>query len=222
MKKLTIVLLLFCVAMASNAQFRYGLKAGANYSDFSVTTGTTSATLIKVVNAVPAWQAGFVAQYSLGDFAFQSELLYSVEGGDLMNTNPGSAKLRTMVGADNTVSYRSQNVKVPLNFQYGREFGSLRMYALAGPYLNFLVSGTINGETNLWDNVQEEWGFNKVDLGFGFGIGAELKQLQLSLRYDFAGAEIGKKATTSQVTTNLNPFFDMKERNLSVSLGYFF
>lgn len=222
MKKLSVVLLLLSVAMVSNAQFRFGLKAGANYSDLSVATGTTSATLIKVVDAVPAWQAGFVAQYSLGDFAFQSELLYSVEGGDLLNTSPGSAKLRTMVGADNTVSYRSQYVRVPLNFQYGRELGSLRVYALAGPYLNFLLSGTINGETSLWTKVENEWGFNKVDLGFGFGIGAELKKLQLSLRYDFGSGEIGKKATTSQVTTNLNPFFDMKERNLSVSLGYFF
>lgn len=222
MKKQLVLLLLLSVTLIANAQFRYGIKAGANYSDLSITSGATSATMVKLVDAVPAWRAGFVAQYKLGDFAFQTELNYSVEGGDLHNTNPGSAKLTTMVGAGSVVQYRSQNVQVPLNIQYGRDFGGVRVYALAGPYLSFLLSGTLNGESSLWSTVKDEWGFNNVDLGFGAGIGAEIKQLQLSLRYDFGGAEIGKKVTTSHVTTNLNPFFDMKERNLSLSLGYFF
>lgn len=222
MKKLTFVLLLLSVAMVSNAQFRYGIKAGANYSDLSVTSGATSATLIKLVDAIPAWRAGFVVQYRLSDFSFQSELMYSVEGGDLLNTNPGSAKLADLVGSGTTVAYRSHNLVIPLNLQYGRDFGNVHLYAFAGPYVSFLLSGSINGETKLWNDVQKTWGFNKVDLGLGFGVGAELKNLQLTLRYDLSGTEIGKKATNSHVTTNLNPFFDMKERNLSLSLGYFF
>jgi hypothetical protein len=222
MKKLTFVLLLLSVTMVSNAQFRYGIKAGANYSDLRVSSGASSATLIKEVDAVPAWRAGFMMQYKLQHFSFQSELLYSVEGGDLRNTNPGSAKLRTLVGSETMVNYRSQNLQIPLNLQYGRDFGAFHLYALAGPYLSYTLTGTINGETSLWNAVQDEWGFNKVDLGFGAGLGAELKNLQLTLRYDFGGAEVGKKATTSHVSTNLNPFFDMKENNLSLSLGYFF
>ncbi len=223
MKKLIVILLLFSVALASNAQFRYGIKAGANYSDLSVAAaGASSATMIKVVDAIPSWRAGIMAQYQLGDFAIQSELMYSVEGGDLLNSNPGSAKLTTMVGSGATVAYRSQNLVIPLNFQYGRDLGPVHLYALAGPYVSFLLNGTLNGEKSFWTAVQDEWGFNKVDLGFGAGIGAELKNLQLTLRYDFGGTEIGKKATNSHVTTNLNPFFDMKGRNLSVSLGYFF
>ena len=222
MKKISVLLLLLCVVLVANAQFRYGIKAGANYSDLSVSNGTTSATLIKAVSAIPSWRAGFMAQYNLGDFALQSELLYSVEGGDLLNANPGSAKLREMVGSGTKVAYRSQNLIVPLNFQYGRDFGPVHLYALAGPYVSLLLSGTLNGNTDLWTKVQDEWGFNKVDLGFGVGIGAEIKKLQLNLRYDFGGTEIGKKATNSHVTTNLNPFFDMKERNLSLSFGYFF
>jgi hypothetical protein len=223
MKKLTVVLLLLTVALVANAQFRYGIKAGANYSDLSVAAaGTTSATMIKVVDAIPAWRAGFMVEYRLQDFAFQSELMYSVQGGNLQNANPGSAKLTALVGSGAKVAYQSQNLVIPLNLQYGRDFGSVHLYALAGPYVNFLLSGTINGKTSLWSNVQDEWGFNKLDLGFGAGLGAELKNLQLSLRYDFGGTEIGKKATNSHVTTNLNPFFDMKERNLSLSLGYFF
>ena len=225
MKKLSFVLLLLSVAMVSNAQFRYGIKAGANYSDLSVTSGTTSASLIKVVNAVPAWRAGFMVQYRLQNFSFQSELIYSVEGGDLQNPvlvgGPQSGPMNVLVPGT-TVAYRSQNLMIPLNFQYGRDLGAMHLYALVGPYVSFLVSGKINGETSLWNKVQDEWGFNKVDLGFGTGLGAEIKNLQLTLRYDFGGTEIGKKVTNSHVTTNLNPFFDMKENNLSLSLGYFF
>lgn len=222
MKKLTIVLLLLSVAIVSNAQFRYGIKAGANYSDLAVPSKLTSATMIKEVNAVPAWRAGFMVQYKLQDFSIQSELLYNVVGGDLLNSNPGSAKLSNMVGAGTTVNYRSQNLQIPLNFQYGRDFGDFHLFALAGPYLSYTLTGTINGETSLWNAVQDEWGFNKLDLGFGAGFGTEFKNVQLIVRYDFGGTEVGKKATTSHVTTNLNPFYDMKENNLSLSLGYFF
>ncbi len=225
MKKLFFVLLLLSVAMVSNAQFRYGIKAGANYSDFSVNKNLSSPALIKEVNPIPAWLAGFTVQFKLQDFGIQSELLYSVQGGDLLNPvlvgGPQSGPLNVLVPGT-TVAYRSQNLMIPLNFQYGRDLGPLRLYALAGPYVNFLLSGTINGETSLWTKVQKKWGFNRVDLGFGFGGGAEWKNLQLTLRYDLGGTEIGKKATNNFVTTNLNPFFDMKERNLSVSLGYFF
>ncbi|MCX6308443.1 MAG: outer membrane beta-barrel protein, partial [Bacteroidia bacterium] len=203
----------------------YGIKAGANFSDLSVNSNLTSPALIKEVNAVKAWQAGCVVQYRLQDFAFQSELLYSVEGGDLLNPvlvgGPQSGPLNVLVPGT-TVAYRSQNLKIPLNIQYGRDLGAIHLYALAGPYLSFLLSGTINGEANLWTKVQDKWGFNKVDLGFGIGGGAAWKNMQLTLRYDLGGTEIGKKATNNFVTTNLNPFFDMKERNLSVSLGYFF
>jgi len=229
MKKLTFVLLFLSVVLVSNAQFRYGIKAGANYSDLSVTTSTSSASLIKEVNTITAWRAGFMLEYKLQDFSFQSELLYSVEGGDLLNPIQGSGSLSHPMSAPlnslapgTTVAYRSQNLIIPLNLQYGRDFGPLHLYALAGPFLNVLLTGTINGETSIWNKVQDTWGFNKVDLGFGFGAGAELKNLQLTLRYDMGGSEIGKKVTTSHVTTNINPFFDMKERNLSLSLGYFF
>ena len=173
MKKRMIVLLFLSVALVSNAQFRYGIRAGANYSDLSVSSNLTSPALIKEVNAINAWRAGFMVQYRLQDFAFQSELIYSVQGGDLLNTNPGSAKLSTLVGSGTTVAYQSQNLMIPLNFQYGRDLGDIHWYAFAGPYVSFLLAGTINGETNLWTNVQDEWGFNNVDLGFGFGGGAE-------------------------------------------------
>lgn len=222
MKKLTLVLLMLSVALVSSAQFRYGIKAGINYSDLSVKSGSASATLVKVVDPIPSWRAGLVGQYKLGDFAFQSEMMFSVEGGNLENANPGSAKLASMVGSDKTVAYRSQNLIIPLNLQYGRDFGIIHCYASVGPYVSFLLSGTINGETSLWSDVQDEWGFNRADLGFGAGLGAEIKNFQLAFRWDFGGTEIGKKATTSHVTTNLNPFFDMKEQNLSLSLGYFF
>jgi len=59
-------------------------------------------------------------------------------------------------------------------------------------------------------------------MGFGVGLGAELKNLQLTLSYDFGGTEIGKKVTNSHVTTNLNPFFDMKEKKSERVTGVFF
>ncbi|HET9570620.1 MAG TPA: outer membrane beta-barrel protein [Bacteroidales bacterium] len=229
MKKLIFTLLLLGAAMVSNAQFRYGLKVGANYSDLSVSTSSASVSSIKDVNAVQTWRAGFLIQYAFQNFSIQSELNYSVEGGDLLNPIQGNGSLSHPLSAPlnslapgTTVAYRSQNLVIPLNFQYGRDFGAVHLFALAGPYLSYLVSGTINGETSTWNTVQKAWGFNRIDLGFGAGIGAEIKKMQLTLRYDLGGSEIGKIVTNSHVTTNLNPFYDMREKNLSLSLGYLF
>jgi hypothetical protein len=219
MKKHLVLLLLLASSLAAFSQFRYGLKAGVNYSDLSVTTGST-ATLIKNVDAITSWRGGLMAQYALGDFAFQSELMFGIEGGDLLNTSPGSGKLTQMLSTSSSlVSFRSQNLQIPLNVQYGHDFGGIRVYGLVGPYVNFNLGGTLNGSSDLWGVVEDEWGFNKVDMGFGAGLGAEVKKLQLTLRYDFGGTEIGKKSNSTHVP---NPFFNMKERNLSLSLGYFF
>jgi hypothetical protein len=214
-KKFSLALLLFCVTIVAHAQFRWGIKAGVNVSDMSSTSN-----LIKEVNTICSWQAGAVFQYKIFDFSIQPEIVFSVLGGDLVNASPGSGPLTDMVGSGTLVPYRSQSIIVPLNFQYGRDFGKVHLYAQVGPSLNFLISGKLNGTTENWNTVQDTWGFNKVDLGFGIGVGAELKRLQLSLRYDFSGAEIGKEFELRSV--NINPFNDMKEKKLSVSLGYFF
>jgi hypothetical protein len=221
-KKLTFVLFLSAMSIVASAQFRLGVKGGANYSDLSTAGMTTD--LIGEVNAITSWHAGAVFQYKIFDFVIQPELLFSVQGGDLLNEPypDGSAPLRELVGTGTTVAYRSQNLMLPINLQYGREFGKFRVYVQAGPYLNYLLYGTIDGSVDTWEDVNDKWDFNRFTLGFGFGAGAEIKGFQVSLRYDFDGNEIGEKGTNAHVSTNINPFYDMKERNLGVSVGYLF
>jgi hypothetical protein len=219
-KKLSFVLLLSGVSLFASAQSRIGFKVGSNYSDLSTASMTTY--LIEGVNAITSWHAGAMFQYKIFDFVIQPELLFSVQGGDLLSTDQSSGKLKEMVGNGTTVAYRSQNLMLPINFQYGREFGKLRVYAQAGPYLNYLLYGTIDGSVDTWEVVDDEWDFGRMSLGFGIGAGAEIKGFQVSLQYEFSGNEIGEKATNAHTSENINPFYDMKERNLSVSVGYLF
>jgi hypothetical protein len=216
MKKNLLAALLMTVAVSASAQLHFGVKGGANLSNLS----TTSSNTVKDVNAVTNWQAGVLMQYRIMNFAIQPEINFSVKGGDLDNTNLASGPLANLVGTSSTVSFRSQNLDIPVNLQYGMDFGKTRVFVQGGPFLSFLLGGTINDKTSLYDAVDDTWGFNKTTLGFGLGAGAELYGLQLNLRYEFSGKEIGKEYESRGV--NVNPFYEMSSNNLSLTLGYLF
>jgi hypothetical protein len=92
---------------------------------------------------------------------------------------------------------------------------------LGGPYVSFLTGGTINGERDIFNTVDDEFKFNRVDFGMGAGAGAEYKKYQLQVKYDFGMLQAGKEAALIQ-TELINPFYKMRNRNISVSLAYLF
>jgi hypothetical protein len=223
MKKITaFVLAIILCASAANAQLRYGVKAGANISTLS-----TTSKLINDVNTASSYQAGVLLQWKLGNFAIQPEVLYSVQGAELRNavgTLNFSGPLAALTDYSTKLNYKSQNIEIPLNFQYGRGFGGARVYAQAGPYVSFKVGTALEDAasgTDYASAVDDALKFNNVDYGVGLGVGAELLQFQLSLKYDFGLKAVGKE-TLNSFDTNLNPFYDMKNRNLNISLAYLF
>jgi len=216
MKKLvTLVLAVFLIAGTMNAQLRLGLKGGANISGLSTTSN-----LISDVKSASAYQMGLMLQLKFGGFAIQPELLYSMKGGDLRNVAE-SPKLSDLTNNVATLDYESQNIEIPVNFQFGLEVGPARVYAQAGPYVSFLLGGALNGDVKLYKTVNETLEFNKYDWGYGFGAGAELFGLQLAIKYDMGQATVGKQIKNF-ADPNINPFFNMKNRNLNISLGYLF
>ena len=219
MKKFTTLLLaVFLFAGITNAQIRFGVKGGANISNLS----TTSGGMIDQVEAASSYQAGVLMQLKFGGFAIQPEILYSVKGGDLRDV-ASSPKLSELTNNASELDYKSQNIDIPLNLQYGIGLGPARVYAQAGPYVSFKLGAALNGDVKLYDKVDGSLEFNNVDWGIGLGVGAELFCFQLSVKYDFGMTTVGKETITSSTTNkNVNPFFDMKNRNLNVSLALLF
>lgn len=229
MKKIkALVLVVLLCAGAANAQLRYGVKAGANISGLS-----TTSKLIDDVKTSSFYQAGVFLQWKLGNFAIQPELLYSVKGADVSNplitsgVNEGEnvcGPLAALTDYSTKLNYKSHNIEIPLNLQYGKSIGVARVYAQAGPYISFKVATVLEDAETGKDYaaaVDDALKFNKVDYGVGLGAGAELFQFQLSLKYDFGLNAVGKE-TLNSFDTNLNPFYDMKNRNLNISLAYLF
>ena len=226
MKKLTaLALIVFLSANVMNAQLRFGVKAGANISSLSSTSE-----LINNTNATLNYQTGVLMQLKLGNFAIQPEVLYSVKGGELENPIVGnnenkSGPLGALTGYATKLDYRTQNIDIPVNFQYGMDFGTARVYAQAGPWLSIQVAASLkdaSNNTGCYTAVNNVYGFNRVDYGLGFGVGAEYHNFQLSVKYDFGMKEVGKEYLSTYSSTNLNPLYDMKNNNLSISLAYLF
>lgn len=223
MKKFTALALaaFLCVSL-TNAQLRFGVKAGANISDLYSTSN-----LINDVKAASYYQAGVLMQWKLGNFAIQPELLYSVKGAELRNaigTSSYSGPLAALTDESTKLNYKTQNIEVPLNLQYGMGFGPAHVYAEAGPYISFQVATALEDAESgkdFYSEVNKNLTFNKIDYGIGLGVGAEFMKFQLSLKYDFGLKTVGKEYTNSW-GTNLNPFYDMKNRNLNISLAYLF
>ena len=217
MKKSTIlVLAVFLCVSVTNAQIRVGVKGGANISSLSAETN-----LVNELKGASSYQAGLLLQLKFAGFAIQPEILYSMKGADFRNV--AGSELADLTNDAAVVNYKTQNIDIPVNFQFGLDLGLARVYAQAGPYVSFLLGAALNGDVQLYDAVNGTFEFNKYDWGIGLGAGAELLCFQVAVKYDFGMKKVGKDTPTSSTDdTNKNPFFDMKNRNLNISLAYLF
>jgi len=221
MKKLTMLaLVLMMFASVANAQLHYGIKGGANLTDIR-----SKNDLIGTVDKAIRYQVGFLMQYRLGNFAIQPELVYSEKGGTLKDVYPNSSYLTAGASLNKSnpdISLVTKNIELPINFQFGLDIFKIRVYAQAGPYFAYRIGGTINDKKDFYTTVNDVFEFNKFELGLGAGGGFEYKKFQLSARYDFGSTPVGKQYLNQISNVNINPFYEMKNRNLSVSLAYLF
>jgi len=208
MKKFSIIALamLLCAGI-SNAQLRFGIKGGANISNLS-----SASSVIDQVKGATNYQFGVLLQAKMGGFAIQPEVLYSVKSGQFNNTTVGS-----ILSGTNT-DYQSQNIEVPVNLQFGFGTSFARVFIQGGPYVSFLTGALVNGSVKEYEDVKDN--INTFNYGVGAGVGAELFNLQLSVKYDWGLSKLGQESLL--LGQNINPFNELKDRNLSISLAYLF
>lgn len=199
---------LFMLAGISNAQLKLGVKTGVNLSSFS-----TESNILNEIKGATNYQFGILLQARVLGFSIQPEVLYSVKGGQLSNV--------TLDGiVDGTqFDFESQNVEVPVNLQFGFGAGSARVFVQGGPYVSMMTGALINSCKHTYAKVNDYFEFNKMDYGVGLGAGVELLGFQLALKYDFGLNNVGKD---QKYLTLENPFYDLKNRNLNISLAYLF
>lgn len=174
------VLLCTTVSFGQNRNFKFGVKGGANLSNLrGDEVVATNDPTIRIGNA-DARLTGFVGGVflRLGSTLFvQPELLLSQKGG-AVNV------FRSGVGSDkNTVNVRFTNLDVPVMF--GIRIGDV-FRINAGPVASLRLSENgglrkaLNevGATNVKDN------FNQAALGYQAGVGFDIGNISLDLRYE--------------------------------------
>lgn len=201
--------------MKQNEKFKYGVKVGANLADM-----TTESIVLDEINPCLGYQFGAFVKYDFWLFSVQPELIFSTKGGNMKDAT-NSNVISSLNGNKSNLDYRSNYIEMPVNLQFGYKFGKVKYMVLGGPYVSFLTGGSFNGESDLYKSINEDFRFRKIDFGLGAGAGAEYKKFQLSMKYDWGMVKAGQK--TPEIHTDLvNPFSKMKNRNISVSLGYIF
>ncbi len=139
---------------------------------------------------------GAVAEFEFSEnLAFEPGLLFSQKGTDY--------------DVDGDMKTRLNYLDIPFNVRY--KIGSF--FAQAGPQVGIGLSGTqeLGDEEEDIEFGSDEGQLKRIDLAFSFGVGMNFDQFQVSANYGLG-------------LTNLSNWEgdDVKNRVISVSLGYYF
>ena len=151
------------ITSQTQAQVKYGVKAGLNLSRFTENFETMK----------PGFHAGIYAQVKLHPmFSIQPEVLYSMQGATEEETNTTLGQTITAKGV-----VTSHNIIVPLMLQ----FTPIRPLTIeAGPQFGFNLGMSLYSEVTMSGLVDDSFE-ESVDLGeedykmFDFGLAAGLK-----------------------------------------------
>ena len=220
MKKLSIlVVLMFLFVGATQAQLRFGVKAGANASNFF-----NISSVVNDNSPTVNFQIGGVMQYDFWIFTLQPELNFVRKSGRLNNAYD-KFYLQQYAGLTQDAPdliVTTNHIELPVNLLYKVNIGKTKVFAEMGPFVSFNLGGTFNGSSAKYDQYADQLPFRWIDYGVGAGAGLEYKKFQLNATWNWGFNWIGAKVPNLNETGNINAFNDMKYKNLSLSLGYFF
>lgn len=211
----------------SNAQIRWGVKAGGNLSSLTIKAGDES---MKGGKSIFGFHLGGVMEYSINEsMAIQPELQFIQNGGKFETSD--ISDFEDIIGEELpegfagkiTQTIRVSQIQLPINFKYTFDLGEHKLFALVGPYLGYGISGkhkakvTASFEGESASEESESIDIYKdlakrFDLGLGLGIGMAFNnKYTVSIGYQLGLANLGKQDKTT-----------IKSNNLMFSVGYFF
>lgn len=182
------------MAIAANAQMRFGIKTGLNFSNASAKFGGEKIDDIKMRFG---GQFGVLAQFELTEnLALQPEVMYSTMG---YKVEEEGAATKTKLNY----------LQIPVNVMYKFGSGSAKPYITVGPYIGYALNGKY--ETEPLDDLLDEYNFKqlyvepekadikfgdefgemkRLDFGVGIGAGVELEHFQFGVNYSLGLANI--------------------------------
>ncbi|HRQ49130.1 MAG TPA: porin family protein [Agriterribacter sp.] len=180
MKKTLFLSVLTLIAFTTQAQIKFGIKAGANFTTFSGSDAT-------IEGMSPKYKVGFagggLVNIQLSEmFSLQPEVLYSMEGA-------------TYTFEGESAHLKTDYINIPVLAQYNNASG---FYAETGPQVGFLTSAKISADGN---SVNMKDFFKKTNFSWGFGAGYKLSNgLGFGARYNLGLTSIADADTDESVS----------------------
>lgn len=195
MKKI-IVTFSFFLFIAFNANAQFGVRAGVNLANVSVSDGDESLEYSNLLG----FQAGVTYDYAINEnLSFNPGLLFSMKG----------AKFNLDFGGTTFESKTKLNyIEVPLDFSYAA--GAVNINA--GPYVALLMSANVDAEGESMDIKDDVKG---VDFGLNFGLSYDVNEMiSVGAQYGLGLSNIDDSGEGSEVT--------IKNKVISFYAGYAF
>lgn len=192
------VITLVLSATYAQAQTRFGIKGGLNFSTASFSQNGVTST----PDSKTGFNLGVISEIPLAtDFYLQPGLLFSTKGFKLSGN---------LLGLDSDFSMSTNNIEIPINALYKLNAGSVKVLGFAGPYIGYAVSGKA-GSVDLKTSGDNK-NINAFDFGLNFGAGVEISNFQITAQY---GLGLTNLAVQSSDGT-------MKNKVFGVSVAYLF
>ena len=216
MKRLIIIaLLVIPFTMVSNAQVKFGLKAGITSTSISVNdlisiddAAGVDDLLVKGANSRVGIQGGLMARITILKLYVQPELLFTSTGGEVEVTEYFTN------GDDAITKIKDQSFnKIDIPIMVGYKIGPLRLQV--GPIASIVVSN--KSALADYNNYEEE--FNGATWGYQAGLGLDIgKKLTIDAKYEGSLSKLADGVKISDQSFD----FDSRSSQIVVSLGYFF
>ena len=220
MKKILLVAIGVTAGTAGFSQFKVGVQTIGNLSAASVKS-EPGIEFTKTMKEMAG--AGVVAQYNISDkLSLRSGLNYLQHGVILESKRTPTVNMQAK--AENTLHY----LQLPVNVLYNIPVGNVTLYAGAGGFINYGVSGTSTQTTKEFTpgghetvTIEKLKAFKKEEQGgaglkkFDYGASA-LAGVKLN---NGIFANIGYQLSLADISEGEGKY---KNQGLQVSVGYFF
>ncbi len=216
MKRLILItLLMIPFSIVSNAQIKFGVKAGITSTSIKVDeviSVTDQADfdelVVKGKNAKIGFQGGIFGRITIAKLYVQPELLFTSTSGEVEIT---TLLNDATVGVPEIKEQEFKQIDIPIMIGY--KFGPARIQG--GP----IASIVINSKSVLedYDNYEEE--FNGATWGYQVGIGLDIgKKLTIDVKYEGNLSKLANGVKIGNETLD----FDSRNSQFVASLGIFF
>lgn len=153
-------------------QIRFGVKADVGLNNPSFDSDALQVENMTSYSIGPSLEAMF--PFAVIDFGIEASLLYNDNRMTVSNLTDGES------ATTNDVSNRYLYLPLNAKIKFGLGMLPLRMYAVAGPYAGYLISG----EGIDLEDMQQDLKAKEFQAGANIGLGVELfKMLQVGVNY---------------------------------------